>query len=125
MGLPTTRQAMQCASELHKATTESWPVTVYAVIAHCLSTLHNETREVFTNKKHKRKVQNAAHSLSEHYTYNSLCTYLSMYTKALMRSAFIKLMTSTADPKYAVCNSLYQHWTELYCVLVCTIHMPV
>ena len=30
--------------DLTKATTEPWPVTMCAVIAHCLSTLHNETR---------------------------------------------------------------------------------
>jgi len=41
--------------DLTKASTEPWPVTVYAVIAHCLSTLHNKIREVFTNKRHKEK----------------------------------------------------------------------
>ena len=58
-------------------------VIVYAMTAHCLSTLHNKTREGFDNKRHKIKVQNAAHSLIEHYTYNSLCTYLLIYTMAL------------------------------------------
>ena len=53
------------------------------------------------NKRHKIKAQNAAHLLIEHYTYNSLCTYLLIYTRHLREAPTIKLMTTTADLKYA------------------------
>ena len=69
---------MACVRVDHaKASIE--PVTVYAMIAHCLSTLHNKTREGFDNRRHKIKAQNAAHSLIEHYTIQQSLHLLTIY----------------------------------------------